>query len=155
MRALLDTSVLIGEQPTPDVEAAISVASLAELHFGVLVAGDDDERALRTQRLGAIESAFDPLPVSVGVAREWGRLAAAVTNRGGQPRRRAIDLVLAATANVHGVPLVSHNTSDFQIIGDLTDVRDPSALQPPQQSPESKPAVQPVSNEEQEEPPTT
>jgi predicted nucleic acid-binding protein len=152
MRALLDTSILIGEQPPPDVEAAISVASLAELHFGVLVAGDDDERALRTQRLGAIESAFDPLPVSVDVAREWGRLAAAVTNRGGQPRRRAIDLALAATANVHGVPLVTHNTGDFQIISDLTDVRDPSALQPPQQSPESVP---PVSDEEQEEPPTT
>lgn len=151
MRALLDTSVLIGEQPPPDVEAAISVASLAELHFGVLVAGDDDERALRTQRLGAIESAFDPLPVSVDVAREWGRLAAAVTNRGGQPRRRAIDLVLAATANVHGVPLVTHNTSDFQIIGDLVDVRDPSTLQPP----DSKAAAEPESEGEQEEPPGT
>jgi predicted nucleic acid-binding protein len=129
MRALLDTSILIGEEPPHGVEAAISVASLAELHFGVLVAADDDERATRTQRLGAIESAFDPLPVSADIAREWGRLAAAVTNRGGQPRRRAIDLVLAATANVHGVPLLTHNTSDFQIIDDLTDIRDPSTLQ--------------------------
>jgi predicted nucleic acid-binding protein len=151
MRALLDTSVLIGEEPPPDVEAAISVASLAELHFGVLVAADDDGRALRTQRLGAIESAFDALPVSVDVAREWGRLAAAVTNRGGQPRRRAIDLVLAATANIHGVPLLTHNTSDFQIISDLTDVRDPSALRPP----ESESAAEPMSDEEQAQPPAT
>ncbi|MGO9902923.1 MAG: hypothetical protein ACLP0J_25265 [Solirubrobacteraceae bacterium] len=30
------------------VEAAINVASLAELHYGVLIA-DDDERAARTQ----------------------------------------------------------------------------------------------------------
>ena len=126
MRALLDTSVLIGEQSPPDIEAAISVASLAELHFGVLVAPDDDERAVRTQRLGAIESTFDALPVSAEVAREWGRLAAAVSNRGGQPRRRAIDLVLAATANIHGVPLLTHNVGDFQIISDLTDARDPS-----------------------------
>jgi predicted nucleic acid-binding protein len=132
MRALLDTSVLIGEETPPEVEAAISVASLAELHFGVLVAPDDDERALRTQRLGAIESTFDPLPVSADVAREWGRLAAAVSNRGGQPRRRAIDLVLAATANVHGVPLLTHNVGDFQIIGDLIDVRDTAALPPPE-----------------------
>jgi predicted nucleic acid-binding protein len=36
MRALLDTSVLIGDPPPGDVQAAISVASLAELHFGVL-----------------------------------------------------------------------------------------------------------------------
>jgi hypothetical protein len=63
MRGLLDTSVLIGEEP-PDVEAAISVASIAALHFGVLVATDDDERALRTRRLGAIESTFDPLPIT-------------------------------------------------------------------------------------------
>lgn len=125
MRALLDTSVLIGEQAPGDIEAAISVASLAELHFGVLVAVGEDERALRVQRLGAIESTFDPLPVSAEVAREWGRLAAAVTSRGGQPRRRAVDLVLAATANVHGVPLLTDNTADFAIISDLTDVRKP------------------------------
>lgn len=128
MRAVLDTSVLIGEEPPPSqVEAAISVASIAELHFGVLVARDDDERAVRTQRLGAIESTFDPFPVTVAIAREWGRLSAAVANRGGQPRRRSIDLVIAATANIHGVPLLTHNTADFQIIGDLVDVRAPSS----------------------------
>jgi toxin FitB len=130
MRALLDTSVLIGEQPPADVEAAISVASLAELYFGVLIAAEENERALRTQRLGAIESTFDPLPISADIAREWGRLAAAVSNRGGQPRRRAIDLAIAATANIHGVVLLTHNTSDFQIISDLTDARDPSASSP-------------------------
>jgi len=126
VRALLDTSVLIGAEPPHGVEAAISVASLAELHFGVLVAADDDERAARTQRLGTIESSFDPLPVTAEVAREWGRLAAAVSNRGGQPRRRPIDLAIAATANVHGVPLLTHNIADFQIISDLADARDPA-----------------------------
>ena len=128
MRALLDMSILIGEEPPPDVEAAISVASIAELHFGVLVTSDDDERAIRTNRLGAIESTFDALPVTVEIAREWGRLSAAVRNRGGQPRRRSIDLVIAATANVHGVPVLTHNIADFQIISDLTDARHPSEL---------------------------
>ena len=93
MRALLDTSVLIGDETPLNVEGAISVASLAELHFGVLVATDEDERARRNQRLGAVESTFDALPITPEIAREWGRLAAAVRNRGGQPRRRAIDLV--------------------------------------------------------------
>jgi predicted nucleic acid-binding protein len=123
MRALLDTSVLISGQAPGDVEAAISVASVAELHFGVLVAVDDDERALRTQRLGVIEATFQPLPVTTEVAREWGRLAAAVKARGGRPRRRAVDLAIVATANVHGVPLFTHNTGDFAIIDNLTDVR--------------------------------
>lgn len=130
MRALLDTSVLIGADPPPDIEAAISVASIAELHFGVVVATEDDERALRTERLGAIESAFDPLPVTVTIAREWGRLAAAVSNRGGQPRRRSVDLAIAATANIHSIPLLTHNSGDFHIISDLTDARRPSDLQP-------------------------
>jgi toxin FitB len=130
VRALLDTSVLIGEESPPDVEAAISVASIAELHFGVLVASNDDERGRRTARLGVIESTFDPLPITDEIAREWGRLSAAVSNRGGKPRRRSIDLVIAATANIHGVPLLTHNTGDFQIIGDLVDVRHPSDVSP-------------------------
>jgi len=122
-RVLLDTSVLIGAGAPADVEAAISAASLAELHFGVLVAADPDERARRAQRLGVIEATFDPLPVDAAVAREWGRLAAAVAERGGQPRRRVIDLVIAATANVHDVPLLTADTRDLAIIDDLVDAQ--------------------------------
>lgn len=125
MRALLDTSVLIGAESPGDLEGAISAASLAELHFGVLVARNADERARRAQRLGIIEATFDPLAIDAAVAREWGRLAAAVTDRGGRPRRRAMDLAIAATANVAGVPLVTHNAADLQIIDDLVAVRAP------------------------------
>jgi toxin FitB len=122
---VLDTSVLIGAEGPGDLEGAISAASLAELHFGVLVCTDDDERARRVHRLGIIEATFDPLPIDADVGREWGRLAAAVTSRGGQPRRRAVDLAIAATANVHQVPLMTHNVNDFQVIDDLVDVRRP------------------------------
>ncbi len=126
MRAVLDTSVLIG----PDAgdhfeEAAISAATLAELHFGVLVATDPDERALRVQRLGAVEAAFEPLPLDEDVSREWGKLAAAVAQRGGNPRRQVMDLVIAATANVVGVPLLTRDERDFAIVADLVDVRTP------------------------------
>ena len=124
MRAVLDTSVLIGGDPAPDdIEAAISVASITELHFGVLVAVDDDERARRTARLAVVEATFDPLPISVEVARVWGQLAAAVARRGGNPRRRQIDLAIAATAQVEGVPLFTADVADFQIIDDLVDAR--------------------------------
>ncbi|MDQ3874619.1 MAG: PIN domain-containing protein [Actinomycetota bacterium] len=125
MRALLDTSVLIARESPGDVEGAISAASLAELHFGVLVASSDDERARRSQRLGVIEATFDPLPVDAAVAREWARLAAALVNRGGQPRRRAVDLLIAATANVHNVPLLTRNPKDFTLIADLVATREP------------------------------
>lgn len=117
--------MLIAAEEGPDDDTAISVVSLTELHFGVLVARDDEARARRTQRLGAIESHFDALPFDAAVARECGRLHAAVAKRGGQPRRRALDLAIAATANVHGVPLLTYNVGDFQIIADMLDVRAP------------------------------
>jgi toxin FitB len=127
VRVLLDTSVLISAEGPGDLEGAISAASLAEMHFGVLVAKDDDERALRSQRLGVIEATFDPLPVDAAVAREWGRLAAALVNRGGHPRRRALDLLIAAIANVHNVPLLTRNAKDFTLIADLVETREPLA----------------------------
>lgn len=125
MRALLDTSVLIADAAPKNVEAAISVLSITELHFGTLIAQADDERARRTARLAVIEATFDPLPVSVEVARVWGRLAAAVAQRGGEPRRRQLDLAIAATASVQQVPLLTFNLADFRIIDDLVEVRLP------------------------------
>src|SRR5205807_7373072 len=120
-----DTSVLIGAESPGELEGGISAASLAELHFGVLVANSEDERARRSQRLGVIEATFDPLPVDAAVAREWGRLAAAVVGRGGKPRRRALDLVIAATANVQSVPLLTRNPKDFALIADLVETLEP------------------------------
>jgi hypothetical protein len=39
--------------------------------------------------------------------------------------RRAVDLAIAATANIHQVPLITHNTADFEIISDLVNVHPP------------------------------
>lgn len=117
--------MLIAAERGPDDDAAISVVSLTELHFGVLIARDDETRALRVRRLGAIEEHFDALPFDAAAARECGRLHALVAQRGGAPRRRAMDLAIAATANVHGVPLLTYNVKDFQLIADEVDLREP------------------------------
>ncbi|HEX5711691.1 MAG TPA: PIN domain-containing protein, partial [Solirubrobacterales bacterium] len=85
---------------------------------------DEKARAARVRRLGIVENSFDALPFDAAVARECGRLHAAVVQRGGKPRRRAFDLAIAATANVHGVPLLTFNPRDFQIVDDLVEVRD-------------------------------
>ncbi len=123
MAVLLDTSVLIGAERGPQEDAAISVVSLTELHFGVLIARDEETRAARMRRLGAVEDHFDALPFDAVVARECGRLHALVAQRGGAPRRRAMDLAIAATANVHGVPLLTYNAKDFQIVADKVELR--------------------------------
>ena len=134
MRLLLDTSVLIAGDVPAEPETAISTVSIAELHFGLLVAVDEEERALRTSRLGLLEARFpDPLALDDRVAREWGRLLAAVAGRGGRPRKRMADLAIVATATVHGAALLTHNTKDFKIIEDLVDVRAPK--KPSQDSP--------------------
>lgn len=125
MGVLLDTSILIAAEKGPEEDAAISVVSLTELHFGVLVASDEQTRARRMLRLGVIESHFDALPFDAAIARECGRLHALVTRRGGQPRRRALDLAIAATASVHGVPLLTLDAKDFEIVADEVEIRTP------------------------------
>ena len=126
-RGLLDTSVLIAreredlEAVLPD-EAAISVASLAELHYGVLVARDE-VRQERLRRLGAIESTFEPLPIDAAVARAFAAVAHAVKSAGRQPRARIMDLWIAATALTHGLPLYTRNLDDFAALSELVEVR--------------------------------
>jgi predicted nucleic acid-binding protein len=124
MRALLDTSVLISGDPSllPD-EASISVVSLAELHLGVLSASDPGERARRLRRLGLVEAEFDPIPIDSQIARMWGALASLSVERGLQPRRRAMDLLIAATAKALGLPLITLD-KDLLPLADVVDVRD-------------------------------
>lgn len=125
MRTVLDTSVLLGPAPAPiDGDIAISTASLAELHFGVLVARDDVVRAERLRRLGVIERTFEALPVDAQAARHYGRLAAAVIAVGRSPRARVMDLLIAATAVAHGARLATRNAGDLQGLQDLVPILD-------------------------------
>jgi toxin FitB len=122
-RALLDTSVVIadGVAPIPGV-LAISAVTLAELHFGVLVATTSTVRAERLRRLSVLQQHFEALPVDEAVSVSYGRLAAAVVDAGRRPRRRVMDLLIAATAHAHGARLYTRNAADFAGLEDLVDV---------------------------------
>lgn len=114
---------MIGPRPAVSWDGAtISTASLAELHLGVQRTADPDERARRLGRLGFIEAAFEPVPVDAMVARAWGGLAASCISRGLSPRRRTMDLFIAATAHVLGATLLTYD-HDMRVVGDLIDVR--------------------------------
>ena len=123
MRAVLDTSVVIARDVPPlDGDLAISAATLAELHFGVLVAADPAARAERLRRLSVLQGRFDALPVDEAVAASYGRLAAAVVAAGRRPRARTMDLLIAATAHAHAARLYTRNAADLRGLEDLLEV---------------------------------
>jgi tRNA(fMet)-specific endonuclease VapC len=129
-RGLLDTStlVLLGRltdaNALPD-EPMISVATLAELSVGPLVASSDDERAARQAHLQQAEVDFDPLVFDAPAARTFGRVAASLRRCGRKTTARSFDAMIAATALAHDVPIYTCNPNDFSGIDDLTVVAVP------------------------------
>ena len=123
MKAILDTSVVIATGiGALDGELAISSVTLAELHFGVLVATTASVRAERLRRLSVLQHHFDALPVDEAVAASYGQLAAAVAKAGRQPRARTMDLLIAATAHAHSARIYTRNAQDFVGADNLVEV---------------------------------
>ena len=116
-RGLLDTSVVIDHDVVdpallPD-ESAIAAVTLAELAAGPHATGDAGERARRQDRLQWAAATWEPLPLGAGAARAYGRVFAATRAAGRSSRTRLADLLIAATAAAHGLPLYTRNPADF------------------------------------------
>ena len=124
MTYLLDTNVLTELRKRDRCHAGVRSwfdgVAPAQIHTSVLVIGelrrgierarprDPGFAAALEQWLARITLLLEEriLPVSRPIAEEWGRLAA--------PRPRPnIDTLLAATAIVHGLTLVTRNTEDI------------------------------------------
>jgi predicted nucleic acid-binding protein len=104
-------------------EIAVSAMTLAELAAGPHATTDPAERARRQDRLQRTEATFEPLPVDAAVARAYGRVYAAIRAGGRKARgRRAVDLLIAATALAAGLPLYTRNPDDFADLSDLLEV---------------------------------
>jgi len=127
LRGLIDTSVVVDlEQIEPDrlpVECAVSAITMAELAAGPHATADSAERARRQDRLQRAEATFEPLPGDADVARAYGRVYAAVAASGRKARRRrAVDLLIAATAVAASLPLYTRNPDDFAGLSDLLEI---------------------------------
>jgi predicted nucleic acid-binding protein len=120
---LLDTSVVIDldiVDPTDLPEqTSISAITMAELSAGPHATTEPTERARRQDRLQQLESWLEPLPFDSNCARAYGRIYAAVRAAGHQPRRRAVDMLIAATALAADLPLYTRNADDFRCLDDL------------------------------------
>jgi len=114
---LLDTSVLVDPAASTvlPAETSISTLSLAELAAGPHATSDPAERARRQERLQTIEAMYDPLPFDAACARAYGRVYSATSATGRKARgRRAVDLLIAATAAAHDIPLYTRNPDDLR-----------------------------------------
>ncbi|MGL4744408.1 MAG: PIN domain-containing protein [Dermatophilaceae bacterium] len=113
---LLDTSIFIAQEtgralgPLPE-RTALSVVTLGELELGVRAAREPMERARRARTLARARQA-DPLPVTESVMSEWARLVHSCQEAGIQRTVRLTDALIAATAVVHGVPVITQD-ADF------------------------------------------
>jgi predicted nucleic acid-binding protein len=125
---LLDTNVLSEtrkRQPSPGVTEWISATPPDRLHVSVLTLGEIEQGIARIRGRGdqrqasAVERwlrdvaagfADRVLPVTLPVAAAWGR------QQYRQPLP-VIDALIAATARVHGMTVVTRNVKDFELAG--------------------------------------
>lgn len=100
----------------------VTAITLGELSFGPHATDDPVQRAGRVAVLQHVEATFDPLPYDQGAARLFGQICAAVRATGREPRRRALDLMIAATAASNQLPLYTANPDDFKGTETLVEV---------------------------------
>lgn len=126
MTYLLDTNVLSEtrkRQPATGVINWIAATPADRLHVSVLTLGEIEQGITRVRGRGDrsqasalerwlhdVETGFEDrvLPITLRVAATWGRQ---------QPARPlpVIDALIAATAQVHGMTVVTRNVKDFEL----------------------------------------
>ncbi|MBC7837386.1 MAG: type II toxin-antitoxin system VapC family toxin [Nitrospiraceae bacterium] len=125
MRYLLDTNVLsegVKRRPDPGVAswlvqheagAAISELTLGELTKGAFFLSDGPKRQRLLAWIAEVEESFDDrvLPLNRDVLIAWGQLCG--THEATGRRWPVVDSLLAATALVHHLTIVTRNTDDF------------------------------------------
>jgi toxin FitB len=130
---LLDTNVVsenVHRRPTksvidwiaqrPPSQIAISIVTMAELRFGARTTANRERRIELTRWLDEeMETSFADrtLPLTTGILMEW--LELGHRNAAAGRARAPADLLIAATARVHDLIVVSRDVRDFAGTGVL------------------------------------
>lgn len=86
---------------------------------------DDFEKERRRRHLHQVETSLDILLFDLSCARAFGFASAAVERIGRKARgSRIVDLMIAATALAHGLPLYTLNPKDLRGLEDLIEIVD-------------------------------
>ena len=83
---------------------------------------DPVERQRRRRREQLVVDTFDLIPFDIAAAQSYGLLANLVRTAGHDPRLRRLDLLIAATAERHGLSLATCNAADFRYLERVLDV---------------------------------
>ena len=109
-----DTNVVVWIGSVAPADLFLSVVTIGEIERGI-----ERQRTVNPTFAAELAGWLDVtlrtygeriLPLTVNIARRWGRLAAQIGNQG-------IDLAIAATALEHGLTVVTRNVSDFEPTG--------------------------------------
>jgi toxin FitB len=97
----------------PEHQLCVSALSLGELQAGVeRTRRQDPGKAAEIERwIDRIGEGFQVLPMDASAFREWARLMH------GRPDQLMEDAMVAATARVHGMTVVTRNVRDFASFG--------------------------------------
>jgi len=120
---LLDTNVLITPPAVwPDGSVlGSSIISLAELQFGIRSSASEEIRRNRVHRLAVWRELMDWILFDEHAAESYGELAARVKRRRPQ-HARSKDIMIAAQAHSLGIPLMTRNAKDFELVDDVVEI---------------------------------
>ena len=118
MSFLLDTNICSAHLKNVAIVTSRLLQYTGRLHISTITLGELYAWALRAkapprrmQSLLDLLNDLTVLDVDVDVARRFGEVQANLLDTGLRPP--GLDLVIASTALVHGLTLVTHNTKDF------------------------------------------
>jgi predicted nucleic acid-binding protein len=130
MNFLIDTNIAseaMRREPSADVVAwtgrqpletlYFSIGTIAEIDFGIARLDESFRKVRLTEWRDELVRRSRPrlLPVDLVVANTWGIVRARAVAAG--RTMPLVDALLAATAEVHGLTLVTRNVSDFETWG--------------------------------------